>query len=79
MIANPHWARYAYDAKTGDTKLSEMKIFENTAAETKMVVGYDAATNSVLALFRGTSNIKNWIEDADFFKTAYNQPGCGNC
>jgi len=56
-----------------------MQIFENALYETKMVVGYDPVTNSIISTFRGTSNIVNWIEDADFFKTDYNQPGCGNC
>jgi putative lipase involved disintegration of autophagic bodies len=44
-----------------------------------MVVGYDPVTNSIISSFRGTENIVNWIEDADFFKTDYNTPGCNDC
>jgi hypothetical protein len=56
-----------------------MKILENTLYETKMVVGYDASSNSIISTWRGTSNIVNWIEDADFFKSDYNRAGCSGC
>ena len=56
-----------------------MRIFNNAALETKMVVGYDAASHSIISTFRGTSNVVNWIEDADFFKVSYSKSGCGSC
>ena len=73
------WARYATNAKDGDTNLADMRIFENSFYETKMVVGYDPVTQSIISTFRGTSNVVNWIEDADFFRTDYTRPGCSNC
>jgi len=44
-----------------------------------MVMGYDPATNSIIESYRGTENVFNWIEDADFIKTDYNKPGCTDC
>jgi hypothetical protein len=44
-----------------------------------MVVGYDPNTKSIISTWRGTSNVKNWIEDADFFKTSYTRSGCSGC
>jgi hypothetical protein len=73
------WARYASNAKEGDTTLTDMLIVDNSFYDTKMVVGYDPITNSLISTFRGTSNIVNWIEDADFFRTDYNRPGCNDC
>jgi len=42
------WARYAYDVEKGAEKLGDEKIIKNMAFETQMVIGYDAATNTIL-------------------------------
>jgi hypothetical protein len=43
------------------------------------IVGYDSASNSIITSFRGSDNIKNWLEDANFIKSDYGHSGCSNC
>mmetsp|Transcript_3715 Transcript_3715/g.7957 ORF Transcript_3715/g.7957 Transcript_3715/m.7957 type:complete len:348 (-) Transcript_3715:1350-2393(-) len=73
------WAFYAYDAKPGDTQLAALKIFDNSQFDTRVVMGYDASRNWIIASFRGSSNVMNWISDANFPKSAYTRSGCNNC
>jgi putative lipase involved disintegration of autophagic bodies len=42
-------------------------------------MGYDSASKSIITSFRGSSNVMNFLEDADFYKVDYNQPNCNNC
>jgi predicted lipase len=73
------WAFYPYDAQPSDTQLKNMKIFEDSKTKAQAVVGYDSASNSIITSFRGSDNIMNWIENADFVKTPYTVGGCSNC
>jgi len=73
------WAFYAYDAKAGETKLKDLKIIENSSMDTRVIVGYDAGSNSIITSFRGSSDIQNFLTDADAFKVSYVRPGCSNC
>jgi len=73
------WARYAYDVEKGAEKLGDEKVIKNVKFETQMVIGYDAATNTILSTYRGSSNIMNWIENFDFIKTEFTAAGCSDC
>jgi hypothetical protein len=54
-------------------------IFFNNTLETRMVMGYDLESNSIIISYRGSSNLRNWIEDFIFFKTEYDREGCVGC
>ena len=54
-----------------------MRLVEDKKLRTRVVMGYDAESNSIISSFRGSDNIANYIEDADFFKTDYNL--CEGC
>jgi predicted lipase len=42
-------------------------------------MGFDASTNSIITAFRGTTNIRNLVEDFNFLKTSYDRPNCNDC
>jgi len=44
-----------------------------------MYMGFDVESNSIITSFRGSSNIVNWILNADFIKTDYVAEGCKDC
>jgi hypothetical protein len=54
-------------------------IIENPKWDTRVVLGYDPESNSIISSFRGTSDALNWLEDVVFFKTPYVRDGCENC
>jgi hypothetical protein len=55
------------------------KIIENVKWDTRVVIGYDSVSNSIITSFRGTSDKLNWVEDFIFFKTPYDRDGCVDC
>lgn len=73
------WAKYAMNAKEGETLLADLKIVENEQYGTRMIMGYDAASNSIISSFRGSSNLMNWLLNIDIIKIPYNVEGCTNC
>ena len=56
-----------------------MEIIDESSTKSRAVVGYDPVSNSIITSFRGSSNIKNWLEDFDVFKVDYNEHGCNDC
>jgi len=46
---------------------------------TRVVMGYEPISNSIITSFRGSANTKNWIEDFVFIKVAYNHTACADC
>lgn len=42
-------------------------------------MGYDPSTNSIISVFRGSSEWKNLIQDIDIIKTDYKRDGCNKC
>lgn len=76
---NVKWAFYAYDAKEGDTLLQSMKIIGSIKFDTRVVMGYDAARQFIVISFRGSSNLMNWISDANYPKSDYVKEGCSSC
>jgi len=79
MIYMQKWAFYAYDAKPGDTQLADLSIIEDSFRDTRVITGYDRSTNSIITSFRGSSNVMNFLEDVNFFKTSFVRSGCNNC
>lgn len=59
--------------------LADLKIVEDEHYGTKMIMGYDASTNSIISSFRGSDNLMNWLLNVDFFKVNYTVEGCTNC
>lgn len=41
------------------------------------MLGIDRSLQSVIAVFQGTNNTKNWFDDVNFFKSKYD--GCKKC
>ena len=73
------WARYASEAQPGDLSLDDLKIVEDAHYETRMIMGYDASTNSIISSFRGSANLMNWLLNIDFVKIDYTVGGCVDC
>jgi len=65
------WAAYAYSSVAGEEFLKDFKVVENEEFGAKMIMGYDPESNSIISSFRGSINLVNYIEDADFIKTDY--------
>jgi len=42
-------------------------------------MGFDEVSNSIIMTYRGSANLKNWIEDFVFLKTPYTSIGCTDC
>lgn len=57
--------------------LTKVKAFLNTTGNIQGFVGYSAPHNAVIAAFRGTVDIKNWISNIQFAQVAY--PKCSGC
>ncbi len=51
----------AYYVQPGDQRLTDESVFENTSKQTLAYVGYDPASNSIISVFRGSSDWKNLI------------------
>jgi len=79
LIEMQQWAFYAYTADKSDTLLQDFQIFEDAVKETKVILGYDPISGSIITSWRGSANIMNWLEDFDFVKVDYYQPGCNDC
>ena len=60
-----------------NTLPTQVKAFLNTTQDIQGFVGYSAAHNAVIAAFRGTVDIKNWLANIDFKQVAYSK--CGGC
>jgi hypothetical protein len=63
----------------GSPLLADENLIESFKYKTRLIMGYDAETNSILSITRGTDNFINMIEDIVFVKTDYNLPGCNDC
>ena len=57
--------------------LTQLKGFENTTRDMQGFVAYLPKNNTVIVAFRGSVDIKNWIDDFDALTMAY--PKCSNC
>jgi hypothetical protein len=53
-------------------------VYNNASIESQAYTGYDSASGTIVVAIRGSSNIENWINDLDFFKTQYTNPACGS-
>ncbi|KAI9295218.1 alpha/beta-hydrolase [Neoconidiobolus thromboides FSU 785] len=49
--------------------LKVVKVFDNSKHETRGFVGLDTVNRIVVISFRGTSNIKNWVQNVKIAKT----------
>ncbi|CAD8199787.1 unnamed protein product [Paramecium pentaurelia] len=47
-------------------------VFENTIAGTKGYIAYNPSYNAITVVFRGSSNIQNWLDNIQFDKVNYN-------
>jgi len=56
-----------------------MKVVEDSSEGTLGLAGYDSHSKSIIVSFRGSSNIKNWLDNFDFVKQDYSLHGCKNC
>jgi len=56
-----------------------LTIIEDSFRDTRVITGYDRDTHSIITSFRGSSNVMNFLEDVNFFKTSYVRSGCSNC
>ncbi|CAD8095240.1 unnamed protein product [Paramecium sonneborni] len=52
--------------------LTNIEVFENLIQGTKGYIAYNKKESAIVVVFRGSSNIQNWIEDVSFGKIAYN-------
>ena len=53
-------------------------VIDDPILETAGYIGYLPSDNSIYTIFRGSSNIPNWITDLDTAKTPYTYwPECG--
>ena len=55
--------------KVGAFTTSE--VFVNKSADSLAFVGFSTSSQQIMVVFRGTSNIQNWLADADFVQTPY--------
>jgi hypothetical protein len=73
------WADYAYTASASDNLLSDMAIIEDSFYKSRAVVGYDKSRSLIIASFRGSSNVQNWLSNFNFPLSDYTRTGCSNC
>jgi len=54
-------------------------VFKNSTGHDAGYVGFNAARNAIVVVFRGTLPwlIKNWIQDFNYFKVPF--ADCGGC
>ena len=57
--------------------MTDVSVYSNVSADTRAFVAFNAAANRVVLTIRGTRNIKNWIQDFDYFLIDY--PHCDGC
>jgi hypothetical protein len=76
---NVKWAFYPYYANPTDSLLSDMVIIDSLRSSNRAVVGYEKTHKYIIISFRGSSNIINFLDDANFPVTSYNKPGCNSC
>ena len=55
----------------------QVKAFLNTTQNIQGFVGYSSTHHAIIAAFRGTVDIKNWLANIDFKQVAY--PKCSGC
>mmetsp|Transcript_55629 Transcript_55629/g.131349 ORF Transcript_55629/g.131349 Transcript_55629/m.131349 type:complete len:169 (+) Transcript_55629:10-516(+) len=60
----------------GDAEISY--VSKPNSQDTQGFVGYVPSNNTIVASFRGTQDLKNWIEDLKFAKTDFNYSQCSN-
>ncbi|CAK88452.1 unnamed protein product (macronuclear) [Paramecium tetraurelia] len=53
--------------------LTNIEVFENLVSGTKGYIAYNKKESAIVVVFRGSSNIQNWIENISFGKTEYNK------
>ena len=58
-------------------ELTDVKAFTNSSLKMQGFVGYSSSNKAIIVAFRGSSNIKNWIDDFDFFQIPYTK--CVGC
>ena len=51
--------------------MSEPKVFTNSASGIQGYTGYDGNLNAIVVVFRGSSNINNWILNLDTVRISY--------
>jgi hypothetical protein len=79
LVLMAKWAQYPDKVQPLTPLLEDMKVYDDLKLETRVVMGYDVVTNSIITTYRGTVTKLNWIEDFDFKKVDYLFPGCNNC
>ena len=57
--------------------LSNVTILQNSSHDFRVFVGYDAENNEIVIAHRGSSNLKNWIADFEFWLVKY--ADCPDC
>lgn len=66
-----YWANYAAHVDITKPELEDLVVIENPKWDTRVLLGYDSKSNSIITSFRGTSTTLNWLEDFVFFKNPY--------
>ena len=57
--------------------VEQIDVFTNSSGDNLGYSAYDPNTNSIFLVFRGSSNIGNWIENLQIIRTSY--PFCSGC
>lgn len=60
-------------------KMQEVTTAGNYEKGSQGYAAYDAAKNLIVLAFRGTSDVRNDIADADFIPVKYPEADCGDC
>ena len=66
--------------ESGPNTLESAIVFEDKDTAMQTIVGYDGAEKAIALVFRGSSNIQNWILNAELSLVAWeNSDGCDGC
>jgi predicted lipase len=74
----PHKCLENWNCQSGSnfTTFREVAYVNNLLTLASAYIGYYGARDQIVAVFRGSANIQNWIEDFTFEKTSYDCKGC---
>jgi hypothetical protein len=59
------------------TQIEQRTYVQDSITNVVALIGYHRPLNSILIVFRGTEDIKNWVEDFSFDQVLY--PRCKGC
>lgn len=59
------------------TTLHQITFIDNNLTNTVVLVGYHERLDAILLIFRGTEDVRNWIQDFSYYQVPY--PRCKDC